>query len=103
MEYPKDTIFISGGAQGIDKAVETVCKLLKRKCEVFLPKINKWVGGYRERNWKIAQECDEVVCIAKRSHDKKTYCYHCGSEEHERTGGCYTARRCKKFRIVVML
>lgn len=101
-KYPKDTEFVSGGAKGIDEAVEEACYVLSRQLTIFKPKINKWEGGYKERNLKIARYCDEVICIALATIDKKNFCYHCNSDKHDRTGGCYTARLCKKFRMVVM-
>ena len=104
MQYTEDTEFVSGGADGVDKAVEDACFILSRKITIFKPQNNQWEPhGYRERNWKISQYCDEVICIALPSKGDGTYCYHCGSEKHERTGGCYTAVRCKKYRHEVLI
>jgi hypothetical protein len=101
VDYPQDTVFVSGGAKGIDEIVEMACMVVGRKLIIHKPKTENW-EGYKERNIIIAHECDKVVCVALRSKDKDSYCYHCGSEEHERTGGCYTARRCKEFEVKIL-
>jgi hypothetical protein len=101
LNYPDDTIFLSGGAKGVDTLVEMVCDVVGRELIIHKPKTDNW-EGYKERNLKIAHESDKVICIAIRSKDKDSYCYHCGSEEHERTGGCYTARRCKEFEVKII-
>ena len=101
LEYPIDTTFVSGGASGIDEIVEMVCMVVDRKIIIHKPKTNDW-EGYKERNLIIAKECDKVICVALRSKDKDSYCYHCGSEDHIKTGGCYTARRCKEFEVKIL-
>ena len=101
VDYPQDTVFVSGGAKGIDEIVEMACMVVGRKLIIHKPKTENW-EGYKERNIIIAHECDKVICVALRSKDKEAYCYHCGSEEHERTGGCYTARRCKEFEVKIL-
>ena len=103
-EYPEDTTFVSGGANGIDCGVRVACDILDRELVEYLPKINEWIGGYRERNMLIASSCDEVISITLPFQEDgiQKYCYHCKSKRHQKTAGCWTARKCKKFRIVVL-
>lgn len=80
---------ITGDANGVDEAVRntrspdaslTVVKALDKH----------WEGkhGYKSRNTKIVEECDELICITTRTRTQK--CYHCNLD-HQRTGGCWTA------------
>ena len=98
--YPPDTIFVSGGADGIDKLVRLACELTSKQLIEYKPKSNNW-EGYKKRNLFIATVCDEVISIVLPPNDK-SYCYHCNTNKHEKSAGCWTARKCKKFRIEVL-
>jgi len=90
-EYGVDDItLISGGAKGVDTEAEDVAKQLGIKTIIHRPLENKWENGYKPRNIKIAQECDILYCFPTKV--KITECYHCKAEDHEVTGGCWTAK-----------
>lgn len=103
MYNPTTTEFVSGGAAGVDRAVMIVCDLFNIKFTPYPPDVESWndVGdkiGYKTRNLKIAAVSDHVVSIALSGG----YCYHCHSDTHQKTAGCFTARRCKSFEIFVI-
>ena len=102
-EYPSDTEFVSGGAKGIDTAVDIACQTLGRKLTIFLSDKHEW-ASYSKRNLKIARYCDEVISIALpfKEDGIQKYCYHCKSKRHQKTAGCWTARKCKEFKIEIM-
>jgi len=63
---------ISGGAVGIDSLAEDVAADLGFPFEKFLPKNKRWEPeGYKDRNMKIAESCDLLLCI--RTAQSKTY------------------------------
>jgi hypothetical protein len=62
------------------------------------PKRLNWSEGYKPRNMKIAETSDQVVCITLRTLPDSykgmrfTSCYHCSSNEHVKSGGCWTVK-----------
>jgi hypothetical protein len=78
----------------------------------FPPKSHSWSGGYKERNLQIANESDMVVCITvKKLPDgytgmKFNKCYHCNTNTHVKSGGCWTVKQAikmgKKGRVIVV-
>ena len=100
--YPGDTI-ISGGCHlgGIDIYAEEIAKELGNEMIVHLPKKQSWLGGYKDRNLKIARESDIVHVIVVEKYPegydsmKFNYCYHCGKNDHIKSGGCWTAKKAK--------
>lgn len=68
-------IFLSGGARGIDIHSEMIFRKLfpRKEVYIFRPKNFHWegTGGFKERNLKIAQTCDELVCI--RHHKSESF------------------------------
>lgn len=83
---------------GIDVwAVEEAKKLGIDTIE-YPPRTLKWSGGYKERNIQIAEASDRVICVVVRKYpsDYKgmrfNYCYHCGTKEHIKSGGCWTRK-----------
>ena len=100
---------ISGGALGVDTLVEQQCKLFNRECKVYRPENAEWGDldttlGYKARNMQIAEECDKLYCITVPM--RKHRCYHCDSDTHEKTGGCWTAKqvglRCKVWERIII-
>ncbi len=85
-----DITLISGGAKGVDTEAEDVAKQLGIKTIIHKPLEYKWENGYKPRNIKIAQECDILYCFPTKL--KIVECYHCKTDEHEVTGGCWTAK-----------
>ena len=91
----KHVVFISGGASGIDKLALQVAKGLGYNTEEYLPKTNDW-NGYKERNFKIAQDCIGLYCISTNTHKQKCY-HHEPIQDHEKTAGCYTLNIAKRL------
>jgi len=99
------TCVVSGGCHlgGVDiYAVEEAKKLGIPFIE-HRPVTLQWSGGYRERNIKIAEDSDKVICIVVKEYPQEyrgmrfNYCYHCGTDQHIKSGGCWTARYAGKI------
>jgi hypothetical protein len=98
-EYHADTV-ISGACHlgGIDvwavEEAETVgCAILE--CP---PAFKTW-QSFKRRNIEIAERSDRVVCITVRTLPPsfreggwERYCYHCKTDSHIKSGGCWTAK-----------
>jgi hypothetical protein len=97
--YPQDTIFISGGALGVDKATRIVCEQLGREFIEYLPSSRSW-EGFKTRNLLIARNSDHIISIALPL--KTTPCYHCGNSTHEKTAGCWTGKKCKSYEVRIL-
>lgn len=104
-KHPTWLTCVSGGCHlgGIDIwAIEEATKL--GHCAVeHIPKSLQWTGGYRERNIEIAKDSDKVVCIVVKEYPPEysgmrfDYCYHCGTNSHIKSGGCWTAKYAGKL------
>ena len=90
-----DTTVISGGATGVDIAAENMAKNMGFKTEVFLPKEKNW-ESFKERNIKIAENCDILYCITTSVKTKKCY-HHTPPADHEKTAGCWTMNKAKEL------
>lgn len=79
---------------------------------IFPPATLKWEGGYKQRNLQIAHNSDIVYCITidKFPLDYKgmkfPYCYHCKTDTHIKSGGCWTMKEAikmgKKGQVIVV-
>ena len=104
----ENPIIVSGGAKGADKIGEFMAKEHGLQTEIYAPTVYAWdgKGGFKERNEKIAKVCDKVYSIAKKGGTFGEMCYHCSKKgldsNHFKTGGCWTAHRCKEFEIVLI-
>jgi hypothetical protein len=97
------SVVVSGGCHlgGIDIWAVEEARSLGIETREHLPKKQTWNGGYRERNLKIARDCDEAHCIVVErlpsSYTGMDYgpCYHCKDERppHVKSGGCWTVIR----------
>lgn len=97
---------------GIDIWAIEEAEKLGLETKEYPPKIQRWSGGYKERNIKIAKASDLVVCITLRRLPKKydgmrfDMCYHCGTKGHVKSGGCWTMKYAEKLgketRLVVL-
>ena len=94
-----DTV-VSGGCHlgGIDIwAIEEAQKYGLNYIE-HRPECLQWSGGYKERNIRISEDSDRVVCIVVKDYPVEykgmrfNYCYHCGTDEHIKSGGCWTTK-----------
>jgi hypothetical protein len=90
----------SGGCHlgGIDIWAKEITLEVGKPFKEFLPKNLTWSGGYKERNLQIAK-ADIVYCITvdKLPEDfhgmKFEFCYHCGTKDHVKSGGCWTMKK----------
>lgn len=58
------TLLVSGGAIGIDRMAERIAKARGIPTLILKPATNRWApNGFMERNKRIAEECDYLVCI----------------------------------------
>jgi len=86
---PDDVIyptFISGGCPkgGIDLWAEIISDFIGLGKQIYYPENNQWEpNGYKERNERIAQECDVLYCIDPKGR--------------EWSGGRYTMKRAEFY------
>jgi hypothetical protein len=96
----KATKVVSGACHlgGIDTWAIEEGKELGLDTEEFPPKVRSWEYGYKPRNIKIATVAHEVVCITVNrlpegfAGMKFELCYHCGTKDHIKSGGCWTTK-----------
>lgn len=102
LQYGDDLIIISGGADGIDTIAEKCAKQLDIKTWIFKADTQHWeddgnLRGFKSRNIRIAEMCDELWCLPAIYRDQK--CYHCNNHDefpHQKSGGCWTAKRARE-------
>lgn len=103
LEAP-DAVLVSGRCPlgGVDVWAEEEELVLGRRTLIFEPRVNNWEYGFKPRNLQIARHSDIVHCIVVSSLPS-TYtgrrfdrCYHCHTSSHVKSGGCWTALRCKR-------
>jgi hypothetical protein len=95
----------SGGCYlgGIDIWAEEIGKALGLKPFIFTPKQLNWANGYKPRNELIGHTSDKVHCITVDAlpSDYKgmrfDFCYHCGTKDHVKSGGCWTAKYAQRL------
>lgn len=96
---------------GIDVWAHEVADQLHIPFTPFPPKNHRWEpDGYKARNIQIYQWSDKVVCITLKKLPahfrgmKFDGCYHCGDRNppHVKSGGCWTAWRCKDREWVII-
>lgn len=116
LRMPGVTAMCSGHCHlgGVDIFAENVADELGLKKIVYPPKQYNWEHGYKPRNLQIAKDSDIVYCITL-AYLPDTYtgmrfkgCYHCqkhplGCKEfHVKSGGCWTALRCKERKWIII-
>lgn len=92
---------ISGGCHlgGVDIWAEKTADMLGLPKKIHLPKSQRWETGYKPRNLLIAQDSDIVHVILVKEYPlgyvgmRFPLCYHCGTTDHIKSGGCWTARQ----------
>jgi len=83
---------------GIDIWAIEEAKSLGISTREFPPKIERWEGGYKQRNIQIAKASDLVVCITVKEYPpgyndmRFSSCYHCHTSDHIKSGGCWTMK-----------
>jgi hypothetical protein len=95
---------------GIDVWAIEEAKKLGLKTREFPPKVNSWEEGFKPRNIQIAETADEVINIVVTELPETykgrrfDYCYHCHTDTHIKSGGCWTAKHAaelgKPIRII---
>lgn len=72
-----------------------------------LPVTRTW-PGFKARNEKIAQDSDELHVIVVRGYHKDyagmrfPSCYHCHTQSHIKSGGCWTGHFAKRLGVRVV-
>lgn len=107
LKNPEGVKVVSGHCHlgGIDIFAETIAKELNcyDHALIFPPKDKTWATGYKPRNLKIAHKSDVVYVIvvkelpASYTGMKFPLCYHCGTQSHIKSGGCWTAVQAQKL------
>lgn len=91
---------VSGGCHlgGIDKWAIQVASEMGKEIEEYLPKKLEWEGGYKQRNQEIAMASDKIYCLTVDKLPEEytgmrfEYCYHCHTDSHIKSGGCWTMK-----------
>jgi hypothetical protein len=100
--HPGDVV-VSGACHlgGIDTWAIEEAKKLGLETKEYPPATREWTNGYRLRNIQIAEDSDWVLCFTVRclpeSYDGMRFrlCYHCGTNAHVKSGGCWTVKYAK--------
>lgn len=103
LERYSATKVVSGACHlgGIDEWAIDEAQAVGLETENFPPLRRTWEGGYKQRNILIAQASDVVVCVTLQKlpdiyHGMKfNLCYHCGTDTHVKSGGCWTMKYAK--------
>jgi hypothetical protein len=108
-------LVVSGACHmgGVDQwAIEEATKL-DIKTQEYPPTILKWDGGnqigYKQRNIQIAEVSDKVISLVVNEYPpgyddhKFASCYHCHSNTHIKSGGCWTLKYAKKLDKITQL
>lgn len=106
------TLIISGDSPlgGIDSYTEQIALERSIPFRAYPPLIHRWEGGYKQRNLLIAANSHMVASIVVQSYppnykgERFGLCYHCGDRNppHVKSGGCYTAWKCRDRRIIIL-
>ena len=100
-------IVISGHCPlgGVDIFAEQIAAELGLRTEIKAPKQHVWDAeyGYKQRNLDIARCSDKLYVFTvdklppAYNGMKFELCYHCGSTEHVKGGGCWTGKQAKRL------
>lgn len=96
---------VSGGCHlgGIDIWAEEEADKLGIPKLIHLPKNREWSSGYKPRNILIAKGSAVVHNIVVTSYPldfkgvRFNLCYHCNTDTHIKSGGCWTAKYAEKL------
>jgi hypothetical protein len=99
-----DVTGVSSGAchlGGIDVWAEELGRFWGLDLFIFPPRNLSWATGYKPRNLQIVAASDEVHCITLKelppSYTGMRFplCYHCGRNDHVKSGGCWTMKQAR--------
>jgi len=89
---------------GIDIFAEEIAEELGRRQFIYPPSNQRWEPyGYKARNIRIAKKSDVVFAIVLRelpAHyvgQRFRICYHCKTDTHVQSGGCWTAKYAERI------
>lgn len=95
---------------GVDVWAIEEAKKLGLTTREFPPANRSWEQGYKARNILIAEVADKVISIVVKvlppgyTGMRFKLCYHCKTDSHVKSGGCWTAhyaaRLGKPFEII---
>lgn len=107
---PPDAVLVSGHCHlgGIDIWAEEEYAALPDRASrpeplIYPPKNRSWAAGYKPRNILIAEDSVEVHCLVVAEYPASyagmrfDFCYHCGTNEHIKSGGCWTGKYAKRL------
>lgn len=106
------TRVVSGACHlgGIDVWAIEEAKKFGIPTQEFPPANRSWESGYKIRNMSIAEASDKVISLVVKVLPEGyrgmrfKLCYHCKTDSHVKSGGCWTAhyaaRLGKPFRII---
>lgn len=109
---PEGSVLVSGHCHlgGIDIWAEEIAQELGHfdPAFIFAPATYHWSGGFKPRNIKIAEVADVIhnIVVAayppdydgmRFEHDGLPYCYHCKTDQHVKSGGCWTAKHAQSL------
>lgn len=105
LTIPGVTGVVSGACHlgGIDAWAAEIGRELGLYVVEFAPKQLSWTY-YKARNIRIAEASDEVHCITVKELPESytgmrfKLCYHCGTDAHVKSGGCWTMHRARAMR-----
>jgi hypothetical protein len=102
---PGDTV-VSGQCHlgGIDIWAVEEAKALGLAYTEHPPPFHSWANGYKVRNIQIARDSELVICITVKAlppgytaQGFEHYCYHCQTDQHVKSGGCWTVKYAKSI------
>ncbi len=90
---------------GIDIWAEEIADYFECPKDLKIPKQHTWDAeyGYKQRNIDIAKTSDEVHVILVDKYPpnykgmKFKQCYHCFTDTHIKSGGCWTGKQAQKL------
>jgi len=110
----KAHLVVSGACHlgGVDAYARDIAAEMRLPFVAYPPAKLRWEGGYKQRNVKIAEAADLTLCFTLRELPpefmglRHRFCYHCGTRDHVKSGGCWTVKMARKLgkagRIVVV-
>lgn len=100
---PETIEVVSGGCHlgGVDIWTAEIGRQQGKLVTEFIPKTLSWETGYKIRNLQIAKHSDIVYCITVARLPLNytgmcfSFCYHCNTNSHIKSGGCWTMHKAK--------
>lgn len=95
----QDDVLVSGRCPlgGVDVWAEVLADSMNMSKIIHPPSCNNWSQGYKPRNLRIARDSDVVHVIVCAKYPPEysgmvfESCYHCHTNTHIKSGGCWTA------------